>query len=110
MVQDRGSFIKTIDTVREAEGKALKIKEGAQERSQEILLSAKKEAEKVRLEGEKKALALKEKLISEGKNSTESEVGKILSEAEKESSKIKAKKDDSKTSSFLMGEFLDSFQ
>jgi vacuolar-type H+-ATPase subunit H len=110
MAKDSGSFGKTIESVRESEKEALKIKEMAREKSQEILLSAKKDAEKIRLEGEKEALALKEKRIAEGKKSTEAQVGKILSGAKTESSRIKAKKVDSGTASFLLGEFLASFQ
>jgi vacuolar-type H+-ATPase subunit H len=110
MQEESSSFTRTIESVREAEKEALKIKEKANEESGKILLSGKKDAEKIRLEGEKKALELKDKLISEGKKSTELQVGKILSQAEKEAGKLRSAKTDSKAVSSLMDSFLDSFE
>ncbi len=110
MQEESGSFTKTIESVRAAEKEALKIKEKANEESEAILLSGKKDAEKLRLEGERKALSLKDKLISEGKTSTESQVNKIISAAQKESGKTRSAKADSKMASFLMDSFLNSFE
>lgn len=110
MQKESGSFTKTIESVREAEKEALKIKEKAGEESERILLSGKQDAEKLRLEGEKKALALKDKRISEGKKSTESQVNKLLGASRKESDKIRSGKIDAKTISFLMDSFLNSFE
>jgi vacuolar-type H+-ATPase subunit H len=108
--EESSSFTKTIESVRAAEKAALKLRQKANEESERILLSGKKDAEKLRLEGERKALALKDKLISEGKKSTESQVKRLISAAQKESEKTRSAKADSKTTSFLMDSFLDSFE
>ncbi|MEM4272518.1 MAG: hypothetical protein QXH30_02920 [Candidatus Bilamarchaeaceae archaeon] len=110
MKPDDSSFMKTIEEVRAAEAEALKIRAEANEKAQLILKSAKREAEEMRLESEKKALGQKEKIISEGKHSTEAEVKKILSSAEKEAGKIRRGKADSKEVSRLFKDFLGSFQ
>jgi vacuolar-type H+-ATPase subunit H len=102
--------MKTVEDVKAAEAESLKIKEGANEKAQLILKSAKREAEEMRLEGEKKSLEAKEKIISEGKKSTEGEVRKILSSAEKEAGKIRGGKAGAKDISLLLDDFLGSFQ
>lgn len=109
MKVDDTSFMKTVEDVKAAEAESLKIKEGANEKAQNTLRAGKREAEEMRLEGEKKALEAKEKIISEGKKSTESEVKKILSSAEKEAGKIRGGKADAKDVSLLLDDFLGSF-
>jgi vacuolar-type H+-ATPase subunit H len=103
------SFMKTIEDVKTAEAESLKLKEGANEKAQNTLRAGKREAEEMRLEGEKKSLEAKEKIISEGKKSTEGEVKKILSSAEKEAGKIRGGKAGAKDISLLLDDFLGSF-
>ncbi len=110
MKVDDASFMKTVEDVKASEAEALKIKAEADEKAQLILKSAKREAEEMRLEGEKKSLEQKEKIISDGKKSTEGEVKKILSSAEKEAGKISGGKADAKEVSLLLKDFLGSFQ
>lgn len=109
MKVDDTSFMKTVEDVKAAEAESLKIKEGANEKAQNTLRAGKREAEEMRLEGEKKSLEAKEKIISEGKKATEGEVKKILSSAEKEAGKIRGGKAGAKDVSLLMEDFLGSF-
>ncbi len=104
------SFMKTVDEVRSAEAEALRIKNGAAEKAQAAIRSAMREAEENKLESEKKSLEAKEKIISEGKKSTEGEVKKILSSAEKEAEKIRGGKAGAKDVSLLVKDFLGSFE
>lgn len=110
MGQGSGSFMETIRSVRDAESKAVGIKEEARKKSGDILVSIKRESEELRLEGEKDALKRKDSLISQGKKNTEKEALRLVSAAEKKAQSIKEKKPGAEMSSFLMGVFLKSFQ
>ena len=101
------TFSTTLEEVKSAEAKAAQIRADSKEKAEELLKNARREAEDIRLKAEEEKVEMENRLIAEGKEETEKEVGKILADAKKVSEKIKAKKPDAKLLNSLCEEVLE---
>lgn len=105
---EESDFVKTVEEIKDAEKQSEVVVNNAKSKADDILRKAKEAVLKEESKVNEEVVALKNKMLQDGKVDIEKDVKKILKKAEGEAAKIKKEKLSSKEVSALLKNFLSS--